>query len=73
MYWEANIAFFITANWLELVFISITLKSIVNIRDELNISKEVLFINIFWGVLSTIYIGITSFSVFFKEEKSLSG
>ncbi len=65
-FWQTNIAVFIFSNWLELCVMAYALKSILHIRDELNISKEVLLINILWGLLSTVYIQIVSFSIKFE-------
>ena len=60
---NVNIWFYLFWNWLELFVLVIVSYRIRNVRDELNISKELFTIIINWIFFSSLYLGFTFYNV----------
>lgn len=60
---QVNVGFYLFWNWLEVVILVVMSYWIRNVRDELNISKELYTIIFFWTLFSSIYIGIAFFYI----------
>jgi len=63
-----NTWFYLSWNWLELVILVIFTYLIRNVRDELNISLELCFINLSWIFFSTLYMGFTFFNIHYEAD-----
>lgn len=52
-----NICSFIAINWSQVLILTILCYKIINIKDELNIKKELVLIIIIWITFSVLYFG----------------
>lgn len=68
MIWQTNIVFFILLNCVEISALFLIAWFIRNIKDELSIKLELFYIIAGWATFSTIYIGIVSSNITFKDE-----
>jgi hypothetical protein len=60
---QVNVGFYLVWNWLEVVILVVMSYWIRNVRDELNISKELFTTIFFWTLFSSIYIGTAFFYI----------
>lgn len=68
---DINIYSYLLFNWAELLLLVLICFKIRNVKDELSIHKELLWIAAFWIVCSFFYFLLFSLPTFFvKEEQS---
>ncbi len=64
---QINTWFYLAWNWLELFILVIFTYLIRNVRDELNISLELFFINVSWTLFSSLYMGFTFYFISYPD------